>query len=120
LHAGPNGTPKSARLGGLEQLLAGPPEAAASSQPPFAFFADSCRGRSGSMKAPDYHVEVDDQYYSVPFALLRETVDARFTDSTIEVFHKGKRIASHMRSLIAHKHTTIPEHMPSNHRRHAE
>ena len=50
--------------------------------------------------APDYHVEVDDHYYSVPFALLRETVDARFTDGTIEVFHKGKRIASHVRSSV--------------------
>jgi len=53
--------------------------------------------------APDYHVEVDDHYYSVPFGLLRETVEARFTDGTIEVFHKGERIASHMRSRVAHK-----------------
>jgi transposase len=70
--------------------------------------------------APDYRVEVDDHYYSVPFGLLRETVEARFTDGTIEVFHKGERIASHMRSRVAHKHTTIPEHMPSSHRRYAE
>src|SRR5258708_6125018 len=70
--------------------------------------------------APDYHVEVDDHYYSVPFGLLRETVEARFTDGTIEVFHKGQRIARHMRSRVAHKHTTIPEHMPSSHRRYAE
>src|SRR5216684_138922 len=73
-----------------------------------------------SLVAPDYHVEVDAHCYSVPFALLRETVDARFTDGTIEVFHKGKRIESHMRSRVAHKHTTIPEHMPSSHRRYAE
>jgi len=70
--------------------------------------------------APDYHVEVDGHYYSVPFGLLRETVDARFTDVTIEVFHKGQRVASHMRSRVAHKHTTIPQHMPSSHRRYAE
>src|SRR5580700_3639696 len=70
--------------------------------------------------APDYHVEVDDHYYSVPFGLLRETVEARFTDGTIEVFYKGERIASHMRSRVAHKHTTIPQHMPSSHRRYAE
>jgi len=70
--------------------------------------------------APDYHVEVDDHYYSVPFALLRETVDARFTGATVEVFHKGSRIASHVRSRVAHKHSTTPEHMPSSHRRYAE
>ncbi len=66
------------------------------------------------------HDEVDDHYYSTPFGLLRETVDARFTDATVEVFHKGQRVASHVRSRVAHKHTTIPEHMPSSHRRYAE
>jgi transposase len=70
--------------------------------------------------APDYHVEVDEHFYSVPFGLLRESVDVRFTTGTIEVFHKGQRIASHMRSPMVHKHTTIPEHMPSSHRRYAE
>jgi transposase len=44
----------------------------------------------------------------------------RFTDGTIEVFHKGERVASHMRSRVAHKQTTIPQHMPSSHRRYAE
>ena len=70
--------------------------------------------------APDYHVEVDDHYYSVSYRLLRETVDARFTDATVEVFHKGQRVASHVRSRVAHKHTTTSEHMPSSHRRYAE
>ena len=70
--------------------------------------------------APDYHIEVADHYYSVPSKLIRETVEARITSATVEVFHKGQRIASHMRSRIAHKHTTIPEHMPSSHRRYAE
>jgi transposase len=70
--------------------------------------------------APDYHVEVEEHYYSVPFRLLRETIDARYTDSTVELFHKGERVASHVRSRIPHKHTTLPEHMPSSHRRYAE
>ena len=70
--------------------------------------------------APDYHVEVDDHYYSVPCRLLRETVDARFTTATVELFHKGQRVAAHVRSRLAHKHSTIPEHMPSSHRRYAE
>ena len=70
--------------------------------------------------APDYHVEVDSHYYSVPFRLLRETVEARFTGTTVELFHKGMRIASHPRSRLAHKHSTTPEHMPSSHRRYAE
>jgi transposase len=70
--------------------------------------------------APDYHVEVDDHYYSAPYRLLRETLDVRFTDATVELFHKGSRVASHVRSHLKHKHTTTPEHMPSSHRRYAE
>jgi transposase len=70
--------------------------------------------------APDYHVEVDRHYYSVPFRLLRETVEARYTTTTVELLHKGERVASHVRSWITYKHTTLPEHMPSSHRRYAE
>jgi transposase len=69
--------------------------------------------------ALDYHVEVDGCWYSVPFQLIRELVDVRVADKTIEIFHKGGRIASHAKSLGRYSHTTIAEHMPSAHRRHA-
>jgi transposase len=70
--------------------------------------------------APDYHVEVDQHYYSVPSRLIRELVEARLTDTTVEIFHRGSRIASHARSHMRNRHTTVPEHMPSAHRRYAE
>jgi transposase len=70
--------------------------------------------------APDYHVEVDKHYYSVSFRLLREIIEARYTDKTVELLHKGVRVASHARSYVPYKHTTLPEHMPSSHRRYAE
>ena len=44
----------------------------------------------------------------------------RLTGTTIEVFHKGERIAAHRRSSGNGKHTTIPEHMPPSHRRYAD
>jgi len=68
----------------------------------------------------DYHIEVDKHYYSVPYRLMRQPVEARITDVTIEIFHKGKRVASHVRSNTPNRHTTIDEHMPSAHRRYAE
>ncbi|MDF0523443.1 IS21 family transposase [Bradyrhizobium yuanmingense] len=70
--------------------------------------------------APDYHVEIAGHYYSVPSRLIREELEARITDRTIEILHKGVRVASHARSDVPHRHTTIPEHMPSAHRRYAE
>jgi transposase len=68
----------------------------------------------------DYHVEIEKHYYSVPHQLLREKVWARITGRTIEVFHRGKRVAAHMRSSSNRKHTTVREHMPSSHRRYAD
>src|SRR6516165_9003501 len=68
----------------------------------------------------DYHVEVERHYYSVPHTLLREKVWARITARTIEVFHRGNRVAAHMRSSSDRRHTTVREHMPSSHRRYAD
>jgi transposase len=68
----------------------------------------------------DYHVEVERHYYSVPHALLRETVWARIAARTIEVFHRGERVAAHIRSSSNRRHTTVREHMPSSHRRYAD
>ena len=68
----------------------------------------------------DYHVEVEKHYYSVPYILLRETMWARITARTVEVFHHGKRVAAHVRSSSNRKHTTVREHMPSSHQRYAD
>ena len=65
----------------------------------------------------DYHVEIDKHYYSVPHPLIRQKLWARFTGRTVEIFHRGKRIACHMRGSPNRRHTTLPEHMPSAHRR---
>jgi transposase len=68
----------------------------------------------------DYHVEVRGFLYSVPHSLIREQVDTRATTRTIEIFHRGKRIAAHARRYGGPRHGTLPEHMPSAHRRYAE
>ena len=70
--------------------------------------------------ALDYHVEVAHHYYSVPHTLLRETVWVRVAAQTVEVFHRGNRVAVHLRASSDRRHTTIREHMPSSHRRYAD
>ncbi|WP_460020130.1 IS21 family transposase [Magnetospira thiophila] len=67
----------------------------------------------------DYHVEVGKHFYSVPHALVKQTLWARITERSVEIFHKGKRVAVHMRGPGNRRHTTVPEHMPSSHRRYA-
>ena len=82
---------------------------------PYAY-AEWKRCRAGL----DYHVEAHGHFYSVPYRLMREVIEARVTDRTVELFHKGARVAAHPRGGRRGGHTTTPEHMPSAHRRHAE
>ena len=70
--------------------------------------------------APDYHVDLHGHLYSVPHALIREVPEARMTGTTVELFHRGRRVASHAPSALRNRHATISEHMPSSHRRYAE
>ncbi len=68
----------------------------------------------------DYHVEWERHYYSVPYRLVGERVDVRASARTIEVFARGRRVASHLRSAAVGRHTTETAHMPESHRRHLE
>ena len=68
----------------------------------------------------DYHVSFDDHYYSAPYTLIGETLWCRATHHTVEIIHKGKRIASHVRSFVKYDHSTLNEHRPASHRAHLE
>ncbi len=68
----------------------------------------------------DYHVEVEQHYYSVPYQLVRSQLEARYTARTVECFHKGQRVASHIRSFVKGHHTTVAQHMPKSHRHYAQ
>ena len=68
----------------------------------------------------DYHVELHRHYYSVPYALVHERVELRATATTVEIFHRGQRVAAHLRDDTPGRHTTDPAHMPKAHQRHLE
>jgi transposase len=68
----------------------------------------------------DYHIEFDHHYYSVPYPLVHQQIEVRANALTVEVFHRSKRVASHVRSYQRGGFTTNPEHMPAAHRKHAE
>ena len=68
----------------------------------------------------DYHVQVAHNFYSVSYQLVHEQVDVRFTQSTVEVFFKGKRVASHARLTGRGRYSTQVAHMPRAHSAHAE
>lgn len=53
--------------------------------------------------------------------MTKQQLDARLTAAeTVECFHKGKRVASHLSSQIRGRHTTVQEHMPEAHRQYGD
>jgi hypothetical protein len=55
------------------------------------------RQRKGTRANIDYHVEFDDPFYSVPFALRNKPIEVRATTTIVECFHDNVRVASHRR-----------------------
>lgn len=68
----------------------------------------------------DYHIAVENHFYSVPNRLLRKQVDVRLTASTVEVLYDGQRVATHPRSWRKGGFTTDPTHRPKAHQAHLE
>ncbi len=68
----------------------------------------------------DYHVQLAKHYYSVPYQLVKEELDARMTATTVELFRKGRRVASHAKGRRKGGFTTLEEHMPASHRHYAK
>ena len=68
----------------------------------------------------DYHVEIGNHFYSVPYTLTQQEVEVRATASTVEIFHRGRRVASHLRSYADHNASTLHEHRPKSHQKHLE
>ena len=69
----------------------------------------------------NYHVSIDNQFYSVPYEYVRKKVDIRCTKSLVEVYYQNTRICNHRR-LYGRKgqYSTNPDHMPSNHKLYGE
>lgn len=68
----------------------------------------------------DYHIVYDNHFYSVPYQYRGEVVEVRATATTVEVFRRGKRVASHPRGLPDHKTSTILEHRPKSHQQYGD
>lgn len=65
--------------------------------------------------SPDYHVAFEGHYYSVPYQLLKKELELRATSNTVEIFHRSKRVASHLRNRRRGGYTTLKAHMPRSH-----
>jgi transposase len=68
----------------------------------------------------DYHIQYLGHYYSVPYQLVGQQVELRTTTTTLEVMHNNLRVAMHPIKPRKGAFTTMPEHMPDNHREHLQ
>ena len=60
-------------------------------------------------------------YYSVPYQYIKNKVDVRITDTTVEIFYNHNRIASHRRLHgRSGQYSTVTEHMPQEHQKYLE
>ena len=62
----------------------------------------------------DFHVVFEKNRYSCPYQYARKTVDLRITDTLVEIYFQGNRIATHCRFPAGRKnqYSTHPEDMP--------
>jgi len=67
----------------------------------------------------DYHIQIGERFYSVPHSLVGERLDVRLTASSVEVLHRGKRVAVHARHG-SERFSTEEAHMPKRHRAHRQ
>jgi transposase len=63
----------------------------------------------------DYHLQVEYAYYSVPYALIGQTVDVRLSAHTLEIFHRQKLVATHVRVKQRGQFVTHAAHRPERH-----
>jgi len=66
--------------------------------------------------APNYHIEFDKHYYSVPYEIVRQQVDVYQINNILEIYHDGRHICRHKKELPNYRYTTKDEHMPPNHK----
>ena len=64
---------------------------------------------------PDYHIQVERAYYSVPYRLIGERVDVRLTAHAVEIFHQHQLVAAHARTRTRGKFHTLDAHRPAAH-----
>jgi transposase len=64
----------------------------------------------------NYHVLVENNFYSVPYTYREQIVETRVFDGFVEIYHRNLKIASHKLILSHNQYSTIKEHMPSQHK----
>ena len=63
----------------------------------------------------DYHIELNGNGYSVPYAYKGKKVDVWYSKTTVSIIYRGETIALHSRLHYPYQDSTLKEHMPLEH-----
>ena len=66
--------------------------------------------------APNYHIEFEKHYYSVPYEFVRKQVDVYQSGAVLEIYHSGEHVCRHKVEPGNYRYTTREEHMPPAHK----
>lgn len=109
-----NSRPFAAKDGSREELFEA--EEAEQLQPLPSERYEMCDWRYPAV-SPDYHITIDYMHYSVPYALIGRTLEAKVTASKVVVYDNGELVCEHKRMTgRKNQYETFGEHMPPNHR----
>ena len=69
----------------------------------------------------NYHISLEEQYYSVPHEYIKHKVDVRLTRNVVEIFFENCRVCSHTRLYGRRgQYSTQEAHMPPNHQQYIQ
>lgn len=68
------------------------------------------------MKNGHIYLSEDQHYYSVPYELIGKKLKLQYSKSKVALYKNYELVATHKRIRSPHNYTTVPEHMPPQHR----
>ena len=68
----------------------------------------------------DYHIQLEHNFYSVPYQLIGKKVEVWFGAKIVTVTYEGKTVATHPKLLHKGHYSTQHEHMASSHQKYLE
>jgi transposase len=68
----------------------------------------------------DYHIQLEHNFYSVPYQLIGKKVEVWFGAKIVTITHEGKEVALHPKLLHKGAYSTHHEHMASSHQKYLD
>ena len=68
----------------------------------------------------DYHIQLEHNFYSVPYQLIGKKVEVWFSSKTVTITYEGKTVATHPKLFHRGAYSTHSHHMASSHKKYLE